>query len=719
MRTPPSLFPFLLAAFILAAGGLPAGEAVTVTDAKAADPKVEARQLHARCLREGDVWSALQLEAWGRQVNLRLGPVLGASDICGDPLFAFPYPITQSEDRGWRIGIFAGDRFYQLAADGRPLAPSIRFGHNTARGGWTLDGRFAAAAQIESPQLATNRLVVEVRSVTDGGITLSQTLAVVAGDYAASPVAIAGDGTAAVIEIANNPFGQPRVAVARADGTSQLMPGWRAPLAVGSRGTWFIARQVGSNALVLAKGGSTQPLLAATAGPRWTAIITTADRRLQLLAPSGEISELPAAIGIGDHPNLDVAAGWLVLHSGDGAKTVPGRDALDRETPGGLDQPPTLAAWRLAEMDQPGVGPRLIRPMGWFPAGNQTAAFFAWSKSRAWMVDLSEDEPVDVPLTSTGADIRWIDTDLNLFTRIRRVDGTAALLDRSGRPWYDGPAVEISAQDQSRAVITLGNDSAKTWAVTSLDPDAGKRKQVALALDGPGWGEIYADRHGKRVVAINAGRSLWVELDQATGKERRQGSTADPATPRPGIDRQWGANPGRWQNWSGRLLDKDDGETSLAPGRIWSPRDAWRIDRAIITVTHDYRVAITGRKPGDWLDLGRIENGEPWLGVRRNRPDSVVVRANGALVAEVAAGPRLNLTPTPGEVEDLPEGSWRPQGLRVAAPRIGKLIWDETHSGFRPERLRGPHPDRLLVICRSLIINLDPTVSRSLFRPDR
>ncbi|MFM2091907.1 MAG: hypothetical protein RLZZ127_2396, partial [Planctomycetota bacterium] len=616
------------------------------------------------------------------------------------------------------IAVFAGSRMHQIDDDGRPLAPSVAFPLDIERAGWTADGRFAAAARMESPDALTRRVRVAVRAVGEGAILLDQAAGAVPGDYTASEVAIAGDGSAAAVQIANHPLGQPRVAILRADGMNQVLPDLRDPVAVGSRGGWVIARPAGEHRLVLVRGPERTPLLAAAPGPAWTAIISEQDRRLQLLAPDGAVREVVPAIGIGNDPRLDVRGRWLVLHSGGGARTLPGRDALDREVPGGQPQPPTLAAWRTADLADPAAAPRLVRPMPWSPAAHAVAGWYGWDGASAWITDLSGEEPVDRPLPSTGAAVAWIDTDLGVFARIRRQDGTVTLVDRSGRTWFQGPGAQIWAQDQSQAIVAVDGDGIRSWSLAALHIDPAKRGTVPLQLDAGGWDEIYADRHDRRIVATSNPRGIWVELDPATGKERRRGSTTNPATPRPDVSRLWGTPQGRWQSWHGRLLDKADGETLLAAGRLWAPRDAWRMDRTVIAVTHDWRVAMSGRKPGEWLDLGLVDRGEPWLGLRRQRAEQVVVRVNGQTSHELAPGPRLAAV-TGVESDDLPEGAWRVRGHRVTAPRQGDLVWDDAKAGFTPERLRGPYPDRLLAITPSLIISLDPGVLRLVFRPER
>ncbi|MFM2090745.1 MAG: hypothetical protein RLZZ127_1234, partial [Planctomycetota bacterium] len=61
---------------LIAAGlcvhALAGGDAPQAADPKP-DPKAEIRALHARCLREGDLWTAMQAEAWGRRNGVRLG----------------------------------------------------------------------------------------------------------------------------------------------------------------------------------------------------------------------------------------------------------------------------------------------------------------------------------------------------------------------------------------------------------------------------------------------------------------------------------------------------------------------------------------------------------------------------------------------------------------------------------------------------------------------
>src|SRR4051812_16782939 len=81
----------------------PAGEPKAPIDAKAlAEAKSQVKALYAEAQQRNDLWTALQLEAWAasQRQQLRGAPMLGASEVYGDPAFACPEEVKQVVDRG-------------------------------------------------------------------------------------------------------------------------------------------------------------------------------------------------------------------------------------------------------------------------------------------------------------------------------------------------------------------------------------------------------------------------------------------------------------------------------------------------------------------------------------------------------------------------------------------------------------------------------------------
>src|SRR4051812_29650015 len=84
------------------ASDAPGGESKALTAQVLAETKAQAKQTYSEAVQHNDLWTGLQLEAWAasQKVSLRGGPILGASEVYGDPLFACPDDVRNLMDRG-------------------------------------------------------------------------------------------------------------------------------------------------------------------------------------------------------------------------------------------------------------------------------------------------------------------------------------------------------------------------------------------------------------------------------------------------------------------------------------------------------------------------------------------------------------------------------------------------------------------------------------------
>ena len=693
----------LLACALATAAGEP-------SPASAAE-RAAARTLHQRAASVGEVWTAIQLESWGRAHGLALPAILGASEIIGEPRFALPQDIQALRDRSATVAVVAGERFFQFAGDGRPLALPVKLGFVAE--GSTMSGDGTILGISRQTWGATGTVEVETRHVPSGARVLGHTFAKRAGEYLAGGFAMADDGTAVTIHLrADRPTGSTsRWLLARAAGGESTLDGVRDMHAIGSQGAWTLSSDVNGRALRLPSGPVPVRDHAQVHGG---IAVLTQDARVLLVNPSGETRPLPLPLVLGGHPQIETVGDWLLLHSGDGAKTAPGRDALDRETGGGDPLPATMLWWSLPQLAAGQMVPAGSRPAPWSLCRLRPAAFYAWSSAGAAIVDLDRGETA-LALAATMAAPSWIDDDgTRLFTRVRHQDGAMTVLDAANRVRFHGPASDFWAHGWRSAIVAIGNGDQRRYQIAGLDLDPARRRVVDLEPDQRGYGEVYADQFDRRVVMVQRGpaSARWCELDPFTGKTRIAGEWRPlGGSPVPHAERFWSSNHGRFMAWGARLMIKANDPEAPSPATL-RPTDAWRVGANTLITTADHRVLVTGRTPSDLILVGSATAEHGRITLATTPQSQLLVVRNQDFQAMIVPGPALDPSrrPPPRDVDTLPNRAFNIRGQTFNAG--ADMHWDDDRMGYRPERLRASGPDRLVCVFDSLIIQLVPDAIR-------
>jgi len=83
------------------------------------------------------------------------------------------------------------------------------------------------------------------------------------------------------------------------------------------------------------------------------------------------------------------------------------------------------------------------------------------------------------------------------------------------------------------------------------------------------------------------------------------------------------------------------------------------------------------------------------------------------VLATIDSGPKLNMKPAAEKLAELPPGAWRIDRRNQFSPPRGKQAeWDTERLGWQPMRLRSPEGGNMLVVTRSVVIDLTPEAAR-------
>ena len=728
-----------------------------------AELKAKVRALLTDALKANDVWTALQLEAYGQRIGLRTTPILGASEIFGEPLFAYPSQISALWDRGDSLVVVAGGRVYQVAFDGRPLALAIPVSDRSGAAGLSADGKTVAGVEMRRKAVPPV-MVVEVHALANGSMVMRTTMPLTAGDYASGPVCVADDGSAALFTILDSNDANPRLVIARGGEANLVVPGLWRPLGVGAGGSWALAHPfalrgadnppvallvpnapaclltaaAAGPGIALAVISKTRPAPAAppaadtdkgqdaadkgAAAPAATpadaptadkapATPATADKPpppvtvnlLHLVKATGDVVEVPQPMGFGKNCRLLSLGRFVVVGSGSGAKTPLTYDLLGNVASLGDEaQGEVLAIYRWSDLAADPTAQPVFQLNGeWVVASNEVNAIYTYAGKAVTVLDLSGNDVAERPFAQVGFPIGSVRCEAEMV-RINEDDGTnRAVFDAAGRLLWSGTAKSCDLYAPAWAVIDSGG-----YQLIALNQDAGKRNAYKLQLEGGGW-DIYVDRYGRRLVATKT--KAWAECDLATGKLRHSGTAGAPLA----IVRD--QQPvGRFRIEYARVQDKGVPVGSEEPSAGWAPIDAWRDGLSLLLLDRNGRVYSPGKRRAFAL-LGWCDDATYFCTYKgslalANDNDKVTAGfgSGQALVVDFA-GKGMN------PAEPLPVGPWHTLNLTFQIPRVGMAVWDPAKSGFAARLLRSPlGSPGLLVVTDSLVFDLEAGIARQM-----
>ena len=230
------------------------------------EPADQARSLHREAARADDYWTCLQLEAWAaaRDKPVRLGQALGRGvQVYGDARFAFPRSIRNIWDRGNTVGVVAGNRFFVIADDGRPLELSTAIPIEPQRSDWSHDQRWVGAFRsVRSDRGSIARLAVVDTEERSTIFTLEHNLGAndpERWDWTTGQCAVAYDGSAVVGGIHRVATGSPMTVIGTKAGT-RVVPNVEGARAIGPNGNWLISWHPEQRRNLLIVGNQPTPL---------------------------------------------------------------------------------------------------------------------------------------------------------------------------------------------------------------------------------------------------------------------------------------------------------------------------------------------------------------------------------------------------------------------------------------------------------------------------
>lgn len=690
---------------------------------KEVDFKARMKSLIAESLKVGDLWTAIQADAYASQkLGVRSSGILGNSEVIGDPLLAFPSRIAGLHQRGDQVIVVAGQRIHRLAPDGRPLAVSqpIPFIPNATA--VSADGVFIAL--VERQRTPAWALRVLVRNLTTGAEVFTGTLPLVTYDFIHDTIQIAPDGSAVMVGVLNdNGNAGPRTAVLRAGGKHVAVPAFYRPLAIAPDGNWGIAEpasNIGGDERhwALLHGGTSLLCRSVAVGPGVAAVITQEQGdQVQVVARDGTRSTLALPRALSGGARLMSTGDWLVVGSGWPKESTSEEVDLLGNPVEGSSEPYATWFYRWSDL----TGDALLPPTPLIVPGvpgisTLTAStVFVGSETAVQVVDLSQTKPEAKPLMTAVGRVRYIEPRHGRVVLWLR-DGKYQVIDESGADLWNGVADDgVMVHDPWFASIHQ-EDGTITWV--RLSANTAERLNTRLTLPAGGGYELELDRYHRRLVAARS-RAEWVEFDPATGKQVKAAGI------RPLRPQVVGLGSGSVTSaftvqWA-RLVPRLAPPAVEDPASRWNPLDAWRVNGTLVVLDHHGQVHIAGRKRGTYQTLGSVDH--PTMFAQTATGDLMITSEENVGRARLAAGPIL-ATEGVGigqPAVPLAEGPWRVKNLFFMPPRGGSLMWDAARCGFVPARLRSPPlpATGMLVVTDSLVFDLDPAVGKQLGALDK
>lgn len=682
---------FLLCLFFAAA--------VQASDLTSTQTK-EIRALYQDAVTDGDLWTAIQLEAYAKPRGSVMRGLLGNSKIFGQPLLAFPRNIVAVFDQGERIGVCTEDHYYLIAGDGRPLALATRMQDSVSCASLSMSGKFLATLHGQGmPDPNHRAFYLQIQQVPGGDVGLRFRLIYDKDENITGEICVAEDGSALAFGLHRN--GKRRL-IALHGNQQRAINDAGEPIAVGADAKWLIVRDAKAPRLpVLISEKDQSPLDAAARGPGIAAIIRKG--KAQIVDADGSTRALSLPFGIGKDPSLATVGQWLAVGSGSG---VPGEESVDAlgNVVAAAQSVQQLALFRwsdLADAKQKASAVEVIEnPVS--IARNECAALYLWNGRQVELLDCSGEKPERRALTTLPSAVASVD-EVRTRSRVRCQDGSWAFLDRLGRPLWQGKGSWCELIDPNVVVIQNGNnDKDRTYQIGRLSVDTQEQTTNDLKLEPGPWSIEFDHFSGAGIASRPAEWADFQWKDGSVGKLHRSKDRPKPGT------RQFWPMPGRFAHIFGRLFDKTAGDDVSVLNRL-HPSDAIGLGPNIIVLGQDHHLIASGRKPGDFLDLGNVDRAHHLM--NSDASPVAVVEADDTPCALLVPGPKLDRDiPEDIRIKPFPGGRWRVNGRTFAAPGANSMVWDEGKAGFDPMRLRCAEDGNMLVITASLVIELDPAI---------
>lgn len=683
--------------------------------AKQIDLKARMKTLVAEALKAGDLWTAIQADAFASQkLGVRSSGVLGGAEILGDPLFAFPHRLGGFAQRGDVLAVASGNRFYRLAADGHPLGVSIPLTITPTTLGLSVDGTYVALIERQrNPEWA---LKLSVRTVATGAEVFSATQPIVRSDYIYGDVQVAADGSAVVVGLLNDDGNDvPRLAVLRASGKHVVVKGYYRPVGIANGGGWGLAepqenRSADERVWTLLQGGMSMTCQSVAMGPSMAAVIPQEQATtVHIVGRDGTQSMLPLPRLLGSSARVSANADWLLVGSGWAKSDENEVDLLGNPVGPGEPYVTWFFRWNDLAKDPANAVPALtVNGLHGISSLVPTTVFVGWEKD-VRVIDLTQSTPEAKPLMTAVANVRWIEPRHGRLVLWLRED-KYQVIDEAGADLWNGIATNGVTVHDPWYAEAHHEDGHREWIKLGT---AAERQVTRLQLPAGGGFELELDRYHRHLLASRS-RTEWVEFAPATGKQIPAAGLRDRRPQMTFLGS--GSMISQFSVQAARLVPRLDPPVPEEPSTRWNPRDAWRVNGSLLVIDHHGQIYISGRKRGTHQLLGNVDHPNEFA--QSMAGDLVISNDEQLARARFAAGPILA---TEGQgigqrSQPLPEGPWRVKATFFVPPRGPSMMWDAQRCGFVPARLRSPLPPstNLLVVTDSLLIEVDPALGKQL-----
>jgi len=422
---------------------------------------------------------------------------------------------------------------------------------------------------------------------------------------------------------------------------------------------------------------------------------------------------LESGLGLGKGLRLESVGDYLVLGTGHGAKVMSAGDLLGENAGVEIEQPESVALWRWTDLRaDPAAKPLATYVTPLSRARQFSAALWLWDglTTGVDILDLSGVAPLRSRYLDAAAPVKWVWTSA-FATVVMYGEGRRALYDPAKREIWSGVSESVVVQRRDLALVGLADKEGPRWQLHRLSSQAAERTVVDLALPRRELDVNVGYRIHDFAMARADGQWWRVGLDgQAIDHGPDEGPDGQDLRPR-----AWGcADPsGRWFSDGARVFSKELGRPVEVAGRL-DLQDAWRFGPTTMLLEQDRRVLASGRKRGEWQDLGRVHEADAFA-----LAGTTAVLAGGGRrqgLRSILAGPRLGEVSS-GDTQEMPGGPWRlERDGRFVVPKGKQYRWDGERVGFWPVRLRSPESSGLLVVARSLLIELTPEAAKVIGR---
>ncbi len=638
--------------------------------------------LHRDLVAARDVWSALQMESFARARGLALPPMLGASRIIGDPLFAFPMSIDRCwEGSDWTV-VWASDRLYFLGLDGCPLAPSHLLGRAPMRVGLSRDGRHICTidhAEHGPWRLAGTRL-------SDGAATLRAEIPAQDGDFYASEPLLSDDGGSTMFFVLRRapPDGHDEFrTIVVSPGGVQVIGAALGELGLGPAGAWAAVWSQDLKRSELRTQGRIKPFLKIACGGG--AAAGGDEDGVHVVRPDGSLVDLPAPFPLGKNPDLQSVGDWLVI----GADVAEGAQ---------------VAFYRWSEIAADPRAPPVRVVEGRCSATNRDPHALWLFRGRDYaIVDCSGATLRITPLGVAAETIQMINDEFDRC--LVRYAGGVLICDPAGAELWRGACNGWYLITRDLLVIRRDRDAQAPHQLVRLARDPRERAELPLPLDKRAWRLLYDHTHD--IISAHCDHA-WERIDPRSGRVVPHAETDEP--PFESITER----AGRRVVAAARLRARGPAPERVEVRLLCA--DAWQ-DAGTTTIIGASGHLLTFDANGQWGDHGSFASAMR-LGIDSRGRLALAEHGMVYLGSIVPTGARLTLVKDATVMmDDLPAGDWQVQRDGTYTPPGGRALrWDETVISH-PLTLRAPTRGALLAVTASAILALTPAAATQLGRP--